>query len=224
MRLLAENTIIGYMVTDMRKMSREEMKAAGLCPICGKPNSDPDKCRCPECRERGNRNRRENKKYLKQIGMCVRCGKNQAEPNKVMCYECIGKENDRYAEKGKSETAKAKDRERKRILSAERTENGLCSRCGKPKHGSHTKLCGRCKGYLRMYRNNHRGDIARSERPDYGICYICGNHPIMSGKRVCKECYEARLKTIPSMLENMNNEYFKQLNYAHYHMTHQKKE
>ena len=204
----------------MRKKSYAEMRADGLCTICGKENPTPEKSRCPECMERFKQNRKSNRQYRIKIGMCSVCGKNEAEPNKKMCYECLGKESDKYAEKGKSETAKEKDRERKRILSAERTENGLCSRCGKPKSGSHTKLCGRCKGYLRIYRNNHRGDIARSERPDYGICYICGNHQIMNGKRVCKECYEARLRTIPSMLENINNEYFKQLNYAHYHMTH----
>lgn len=204
----------------MRKKSYAEMRAEGLCTICGKNNPTPERSRCPECMERFKENRKANRQYLIKIGMCSVCGKNESEPNKKMCYECLGKESDRYAENGKSETAKENDRERKRILSAERTENDLCSRCGKPKHGSRTKLCGRCKAYLKKYRNNHRGDIARSERPDYGICYICGKKPVMNGKKVCSECYKVRLKTVPAMLENMNNEYFKQLNYAHYYMTH----
>lgn len=194
-------------------MSYAEMKANGLCPTCGKINPTPGRSRCPACAERGNANRRENKQYLKRIGICVRCGKNKAEPNKTLCYECIGAEKDSYDAKQRTDEQKERDRNRKRALTAQRKQSGICPRCGKRK--SHTgEICASCKAYLRQYRDKNREDITRSERPDYGICYICGKNPILKGKKVCEKCYQDRLNTIPTMLENMNNEYFRQLNYA----------
>lgn len=134
-----------------------------------------------------------------------------------MCYECIGKENDLYHSSERTEEQRERDRNRKRQQAEERREKGVCPRCGKYK-SEHGEICKKCKAYLWRYRNNNRHDIMRSERPNYGICYICGNNPVLDGKKICEKCYQDRINTLPSMLENVNNEYFKQLNYARFCM------
>lgn len=197
----------------MRKMSYAELKANGLCTVCGKENPTPDKSRCPICAARSNANRRENKQYLKRIGLCVRCGKHKAEPNRVLCYECIGEEQDSYYAGRRTAEQRERDRDRKRALVAERRVSSLCPRCGK-KESRSGSICDKCKAYLRQYRDKTRHDITRSERPHYGICYICGKHPVVKDKGVCDECYQDRLRTLPAMWSNPNNEYFRQLNYA----------
>lgn len=168
---------------------------------------------CPACTEKNNENRRRNREYRARIGFCTVCGQNKAEPHRKMCYECLGKEQDRYQATGKTQQAKENDRLRKQESSKKRLLESMCPRCGKHK-SVNGGLCGRCRAYGKRYRDNNRQDIARSERPDYGICYICGKKEVLDGKKVCADCYETRLKTLPAMWENMNNEYFKQLNYS----------
>lgn len=178
---------------------------------------------CPDCAARQSELRKQNREYHKKIGICTHCGKNPAEPNKKLCYECLGAFQDSYAAKRRTDEQREKDRLRKKRLKDERIEKGLCPKCGKYK-SINGGLCQRCKAYLKKYRDKKRCDLQRSERPDYGICYICGKNPIMKGKRVCESCYEVRLKTLPAMWENMNNDYFRQLNYARYCMINQRKE
>jgi hypothetical protein len=197
----------------MRKKTYAEMRSEGLCTICGKPNPTPTLSRCPECAKRARENRRRAKEYRAGIGICIRCGKNKAEPHKKMCYECLGKESDTYKSKGRTGEQREKDRERKRQLAEERRTAHICIRCGKH-HTDTGGLCAYCRGKQKTYRDNNRSDIQRSERPDYGICYICGKQPIIEGKKVCSSCYGTRLETLPAMWENMNNEYFRQLEFA----------
>lgn len=195
-----------------RKMAYAEMRAAGLCTICGKTNPTPDHGICPSCRDQQNKARRENKAYLKSIGVCVRCGRNKAEPHKVLCYECAGAESDAYFQNGgKTENQKEKDKNRKRLLAHQRLESGMCPRCGKylAMNGG---TCKKCRAYGKRYRDSHRDSLPRSEWRDYGVCYICGKNEVIPGKGVCQNCYETRLKTIPAMLANQNPEYFRHLN------------
>ena len=194
----------------------------GLCTKCGKENPTPEKSMCPDCAARQSELRKQNREYRKKIGICTHCGKNPAEPNKKLCYECLGQFQDDYAAKGRTDEQREKDRLRKKQLKEERIEKGMCPKCGKYK-SVNGGLCQRCKAYLKKYRDKKRCDLSRSERPDYGICYICGKNPIMK-KKVCEACYETRLKTLPAMWENMNNDYFRQLNYARYCMVKQRKE
>lgn len=201
----------------MRKLSYKEMREKGLCTKCGKENPTPEKSMCPICAKKNSENRKNNREYRRKIGVCTRCGKNKAEPHKKLCLECLGADQDRYAEKKATDEQREKDRLKKRELAEERRAKGLCTRCGK--HTTESGgICSRCKAYLKRYRDNHRQDIMRSERADYGICYICGKAKVMKDKKVCPDCYETRLKTLPAMWANPNNEYFKQLNYARYCM------
>lgn len=197
----------------MRKKSYAQMRTEGLCPKCGKLNPTPERSRCPDCAERDRQQRRQNAVYLKKIGICVRCKKNPAEPHKTLCYECIGKDYDSYHQRERTEDERERDRLRKRELSARRLANGLCPQCGKHK-SLNGGICKSCRAKQAQYRNDRRADIPRSERPAYGVCYICGDNSVIPGKKVCEKCYQTRLKTLPAMWDNMDNEYFRQLNYA----------
>lgn len=135
-----------------------------------------------------------------------------AEPNKVLCYECAGADSDSYFQNGgQTEKQKENDRARKRILAQSRLESGTCPKCGK-QPAMNGGECKKCRAYAKKYRESHREGLSRFERRSYGLCYICGKHPVIAGKGVCQYCYEARLKTIPAMLENQDSEYFRQLN------------
>ena len=195
----------------MRKLSYQELKDKGLCVKCAKPNPDTPKSMCPECAKKHSQRRKENREYWRRIGFCTKCGKNAAEPEKLMCYECLGAINDRYyAQKEKSVTNREKDKIRKRNKALQNKENGLCYKCGKRvvRDGG---LCQYCKAYLKRYRDKNRQSIERSERVSYGICYICGKNKLIENKKVCATCYETRLKTMPAMWDNANNEYFREL-------------
>lgn len=197
----------------MRKLTYKQMREHGICPKCGKENDTPEKSMCTSCRTHHNEQRKANRKYRSNIGMCTRCGRHKAEPYKKLCYECLDKDNEKYHSKDRTEADRENDREKKRQQAAERKESGCCIRCGRPYHGE-KNLCTRCRGYLKNYRDNHRQDICRSERTSYGICYICGSSDVMDGKKVCESCYEDRLKTLPMMWANQNNEYFRRLETA----------
>ncbi len=199
-----------------RKMSYSEMRAIGLCTRCGRENPTPDRCLCPDCRKKKNEAKRSNCSYRKRIKMCVRCGKNKAEPGKSLCYECIGKEQDEYYEKERTDIEREKERDRKRMLALQRKKSRLCPKCGKyPSINGGT--CKKCRAYMKLYRDSHRNGLPRSEWRSYGICYTCGKHKVIPGRGVCKNCYEKRLSTVPKMLESADSSYFRQLNKLVFH-------
>lgn len=191
----------------MRKLSYKEIRKKGLCTKCGKENPTPEKSMCPDCAARCYALRKQNKEYRAKIGMCVNCGKSKAEPHKKLCYECLCKSQDSDKKRDRSDYLKHYSKIRRQS----RIESGMCPTCGKHKTQD-GKLCEWCKSYLKRYRDKNRCDLSRSERPNYGICYICGKNPIMKDKKVCESCYEVRLKTLPAMFSNVNNENFKTLN------------
>lgn len=152
------------------------------------------------------------RQFLLSIGICPICRKNPIEPNKHACYECLGKERDRYRKSRENGTYKKQkaDTERKRILYEKRREQGLCYRCGKRKAEG---LCGICKAKAKAYKDKKRADISRSERPNYGLCYTCGKQELYDGHKVCKSCYDTRMKCMEAAWAKPSNEYFKELNH-----------
>lgn len=156
--------------------------------------------------------RAEERKMYLSIGICPICHKHSVEPNKRACLECLGREQDRYMKlRAAGKYNQATDTRRKRIVAEERRKNGLCYRCGKHEV-SGGGLCGMCKAKARRYRERKRKNIGRSERPYYGRCYICGKEELYENHKVCKDCYEKRLQSLPAMWANMDNSYFKEQN------------
>lgn len=152
--------------------------------------------------------------FLLGQGICPQCQKRAIEPNKHACYECLGRARDRYHQRKADGSLKKKQiraNERKMSEYYSRKEKGICVKCGKCE-AQHGVLCNRCYTVRRSKQISKQDDIQRSERPDYGRCYICGAEGLYDGHNVCKDCYETRMKTIPIMLANMNNSYFRSQN------------
>lgn len=152
--------------------------------------------------------------FLLSMGICPNCQKRAIEPNKHACYECLGRERDRYHRRkadGSLDKKCAQDNSRKMTVYYRRKRDGICTRCGK-RNAQCGLLCGRCYSKYRSKQLLKQDDIQRSERPAYGRCYICGADELYEGHKVCKSCYETRMKTIPAMLENKNNAHYRSRN------------
>lgn len=163
--------------------------------------------------------------FLLKQGICPQCQKRAVEPNKHACYECLGRERDRYQRRkaeGSLNKKCTKDNSRKMTEYYNRKRAGICTRCGKM-NAQYGLLCGGCYSKYRSKQLMKQYDIQRSERPSYGRCYICGNDGLYDGHRVCKECYETRMKTLPAMWANMDNSYFRSQNDLEFAMRNSKK-
>lgn len=168
--------------------------------------------------------KREDRAFLLSLGICPRCQKRAIEPNKKMCYECLGHERDRYHQRkadGSLEKKRIRNSERKMSEYYRRKETGLCTRCGK-RRAEHGLLCNRCYVKYRIKQVARQDDIQRSERPSYGRCYICDAEELYDGHKVCRLCYEKRLKTMPAMWANMDNSFFRSQNDLEYAMRNSK--
>ena len=82
---------------DYRKRKREERKAAGLCPKCGKRRLEKGEKQCAYCRSR---NRVYSERYQRKNGVnyprgdngfCYRCNKVPAMEGRRLCEKCYGK-------------------------------------------------------------------------------------------------------------------------------------
>lgn len=169
--------------------------------------------------------KKDERDFLLRQGICPRCQKRAVEPNKHACYECLGRERDRYHRRkaeGILDKKCAQDNSRKMTEYYKRKRDGICTRCGK-RNAQYGLLCGRCYSKYRSKQLMKQDDIQRSERPSYGRCYICGNYGLYDCHRVCKECYETRMKTLPAMWANMDNSYFRSQNDLEFAMRNSKK-
>lgn len=157
---------------------------------------------------------KQGREFLLSQGICPQCQKRAVEPHRKACYECLARERDRYY-KRRADGSLAKKSARNGVRKMEeyyrRKEAGICTRCGK-KSAEHGLLCNRCYVKYRAKEIARRNNIHRSERPAYGKCYICGAEELYDGHKVCKACYEKRLKTLPAMWANRDNSYFRSQN------------
>lgn len=202
----------------MDKITYNERKSKGLCPLCCEPSNDGH-VTCETCRKI----RRTKANNRRMLCLCVECGA-PTNGDKNLCVKC----GSRQAE------AKRKQREL-------RKEQGLCSRCGKPV--TKGTICDECKEYHREVRNTfakyglctrcgknpifgdertcpecradrsvinakyralHREEINSrerelnkiryKERKEQGICTRCGKNKASNGKFTCIPCREKNNK------------------------------
>lgn len=147
-------------------------------------------------------------------GICPQCQKRTVEPNRKACYECLARERDRYLRRKSNGTLAlklARGNARKMTEYYRRKQAGICTKCGQ-RSAAHGLLCNQCYTKSRIKQAARQNDIHRSERPAYGRCYICGAEELYAEHKVCKSCYEQRLKTLPSMWAHMDSSYFRSRN------------
>ncbi|WP_428098037.1 hypothetical protein [Candidatus Rariloculus sp.] len=162
-------------------------------------------------------------------GLCPKCGRAPPEPDRSLCAACNEKR--RIAERARRakrlaagkpryknpEKARATERERYRLRTAERLARGLCPKCGRAPLEPERRLCAPCgekrreseraryaaaKAAGEIYGGrdaNRCRRIARKRsrrrlhaRRDAGRCTRCGRRPAVEGSTVCEPCRDAR--------------------------------
>ena len=178
-----------------KKRFLENRKANGLCIDCGN-KLDRDGVRCVKCNEKHNEETNCERKWYKDNGICPRCRKNTLFGDENMCPECsasmyitnlrtkerLGKEHCNYMHK---EWAK---KEYKR-----RSENGICTRCGKRNAMVPYKMCGICIEKDRKRKRIKYKESDRSDRYKQGLCYFCDNQ-VKDGYKVCEKHYQMNVE------------------------------
>lgn len=166
-------------------------KENGLCPRCGK-SLDREGHYCSECLGKVQKYHNENRKFYIENHLCTECGKNKVPDGERICPECRAKrENRRKPLTDEQKTRHKEDfRRQQRNLYAERSENGICTRCGKRKSMPGKKKCGICLAkdaeiHRRKYMD--RPNIKEYRKKNH-LCYFCGNPIDIPHKNICSAC------------------------------------
>ena len=167
-------------------------KDNGLCPRCGKP-LDREGHYCSECLEKVRAYRSENKEFYRENHLCTECGKNKVPDGERTCPECRAKKNE--SRKTLNETQKIRCnenfRKQQNFLYKERSDAGICTRCGKRKAMPGKKKCGICLSKdAEMHRKKHLDKPnAKEYRKENHLCYFCGSPiDLPAGNNICSAC------------------------------------
>jgi hypothetical protein len=120
-------------------------KSEGLCPRCGKP-LDREGHYCSVCVEKYNQYTRETRQYFIQNGICPVCRKEKLYGDEKTCIECLEKiyESRKPMNDEEREKYNESQRKRKKMQYDFRSQNGICTRCGKRKAEKDRKKCRIC--------------------------------------------------------------------------------
>lgn len=169
-------------------MNYHDRKENGLCVKCGEKN-DTSGVFCSKCKEKDNKNKRNNYSFYISIGICPRCHKEKLYGEERACLLCNAERYGRQLNRDKEHTNEI-HRKSSRKIYAESSANGVCTRCNKRKAEEGKKCCKMCNEKRNAYRRVKRGGIPRGMRPDYGLCYLCGD-TAKEGQKVCAKCHES---------------------------------
>ena len=185
--------------------------------------------RDPEARRAHDRERHRKRTAERcAAGLCPKCGKSPPSPGRSLCEGCArkaraaGRARDaRLRAAGKPrrdrEKARAAERRRYRRQVTERSERGLCIKCGAGPAEDSRRLCAEC-GEKRREAERRRYHEARSAgklyggksvsgkrktariasqkrrrlRRESGLCRACGRRPPVEGGARCERCRKAR--------------------------------
>ena len=137
-------------------------------------------------------------------GLCPKCGKHRPAPGRRVCEPCG--ERERAAERARYERRKAEGaqyggrcpesrrrmaRERSKRRRRERTEAGLCPRCGERKPAEGGAVCEPCREARRASERE-----LYAERRAGGRCGRCGGE-VFAGASTCASCAATEAKRRP---------------------------
>lgn len=167
-------------------------KNNGLCPRCGKP-LDREGHYCSECLEKVREYSRKNRVFYRENHLCIECGKVVVLQGERMCPECRAKmQNRKHPTEYQKDRMRKAVREHHKILYQQRSELGICTRCGKRKAMNGKKKCGIClakDAEMHRRKSMDRPNI-REYRENNHLCYFCGRAIDMPHGKLCKKCYE----------------------------------
>lgn len=168
-------------------------KDNGLCPRCGKP-LDREGHYCSECLEKVRKYHNENREFYIENHLCTECGKNKVPDRERICPECRAKR--QKIRKPLTEDQKTRYREhfrkQQKSLYKERSDAGICTRCGKRKAMPGKKKCGIClakDAEIHKLKYAERPSI-REHRKEHHLCYFCGNPIDLPSRNICSSCLE----------------------------------
>lgn len=146
----------------------------------------------------------EYRKKLKRAHVCRDCKTQDAYTlaGRTYCFDCAEKQ--RIAKQNAREDPAKKEKmllQKREQIERYRAKN-KCLRCGKQLHNGE-RLCGMCQELQRRALRKSRGSVPRF----YGvICWQCNKQPCMDGKRLCRSCYEKKVKTACENLKKVDRE------------------
>lgn len=168
-------------------------KENGLCPRCGQ-KLDRKGHYCTKCLKKHNEYEKENREFYKKLGICPECRKEKLFGDEKRCISCREKQykrrKDQMEEQKRkySENFKKKQKERYK----ERSENGICTRCGKRKAENGKKKCRICleKNAEAHRRKRFMGMNVKEYRKENHLCFFCGNPTDRETGNICQSCWE----------------------------------
>ena len=188
-------------------------KENGLCPRCGKP-LDREGYYCSECLEKVRVYHRENREFYRKNHLCTECGKNSVPEEERICPECRAKR--QKIRKPLTEDQKTRYREhfrkQQKSLYKERSDAGICTRCGKRKAMPGKKKCGICLAKdAEMHRKKYMDSLNIKEyRKQNHLCYFCDDKIDIPMSNICSKCRE-KFKKIAAN-RNCDNNYWRKDN------------
>ena len=165
----------------------------GKCPKCGK-EKDRQGYYCTACLAKHNEYLRENRAFWRTHHICPECGKERLFGTEKTCITCRQKQYE-WKQKNKkplTDEQKANMRNYGRSVYKERSEQGICTRCGKRKAAPGRKKCKLC---LEKDAEKHRLSPSVIPKMEYKeekhLCRYCRS-PLEngSGKKVCAACVQ----------------------------------
>lgn len=188
-------------------------KDNGLCPRCGKP-LDREGHYCSDCLAKVREYHRKNREFYRENHICSECGKIIVPGRERICPECRAKRNNKrkpLTEEQKMRYGESFNNYQKSLY-RERTENGICTRCGKRKAMPGKKKCGVC---LEKDATQHRKKYIeqqniREYRKENHLCYFCGEAIDLPTSNICSRCREKFKKIAADRTHN--NDYWRKDN------------
>lgn len=168
-------------------------KNNGLCPRCGK-QLDRDGHYCSECLEKIKKYKKENRDFFRKNNICTECGKEKVPNSERICPECRSRKNNNR--KPLSDNQKLiygqRFRDRQKSLYQQRSELGICTRCGKRKSLEGRKKCGICleKDAMQHRKSGLKKINVREFRKENHLCYFCGSKIDLESGNVCRRCLD----------------------------------
>lgn len=173
--------------------TRRRRISEGKCPKCGK-EMDRQGYYCITCLAKCDEYTRENRAFWRANNICPECGKERLFGTEKTCIGCRQKQY-KWKQKNKqplTNEQKAAMRNYGRSVYKERSEQGICTRCGKRKAAPGRKKCKLC---LVKDAEKHRlppDVIPKMEYKEKNyLCRYCGL-PLEngSGKKLCAACIQ----------------------------------
>ena len=188
----------------------KKRKENGLCPRCGK-QLDREGHYCSECNTKHNKYVKETREFLRKQGMCPVCGKEKLFGDEKQCISCRQKAYDRRKPLTEEQKKRYSVRfnEQRKSLYKERSENGICTRCGKYKAEKGKKKCRICldKDAETHRKRTYNKKSTREYRKENHLCYHCGKEIDRETGEICQSCLEIFRQA--GLKSSCRNEYWK---------------